>query len=199
MFTQRALKASYVHKGQAAKDKDPKDIVKYVQVFGDTSMIGEEGVDAEVPTKSAKGTPYSTAAIELTLVAQVPSLVYDYNDAAKRANAARQKLAKRQASADLESPPTKRRSQRGKDKTADDANNDDADQHDPEPTHATRSQTSKARVKKTSKGKKTAAPKKAASAEEHPADTSEQPVKPRLRFATIHDPASGPITSATSN
>lgn len=110
VFTGRSLKVGYVHKGQAAKEKDPNEVVKYVQIFGDTNMIGEEGMEGEASAKSTKGTPHTTVAVELTLVAQGLSMSYDYRDAAKRARAARQKLSKRQVSAVIDSPSAKRRS-----------------------------------------------------------------------------------------
>ena len=145
VFTSRSIKASYVHKGQAAKARDAANVVKYIKIFGEHTMFGDEGVEAELPPRSTKGTPHSTGATELSLTAQDPKMEYNFKDAAVRAKAARQKLeAGKRPGSTSTAPAPKRRSTKQHDQ-AESVEETETE----EPVHATGSQTSAVRVHST--------------------------------------------------
>lgn len=90
VFTNRgALRAQYMHKGQAAKlfDLETKGI-KYALLFGKHNMIGAEGMKEGLPTR--RPTVLADAEpVTHGLLAQVQDLTYDEKEAESEATAAR--------------------------------------------------------------------------------------------------------------
>ena len=90
VFTRKGLRAAYVHKGQPAKGHDiTSKCTRYVRIFGEVSMIGQEGVDIGLPSKVDTVEPHSTSTTDFGLVAQNQATDYDFSKAEKEAESAR--------------------------------------------------------------------------------------------------------------
>ena len=187
VFTQRILRATYVHKGQASKapEKGSKHL-KYVVIFGQNVMYGSEGAALGLPDK-IDGTSHSTSATELGLMAQVQDINYDFDQAEEEATNARAK-DKGKKRTTTEPGPTTRQVKRGKlpeENTGDDN----------EETMVTRSQTKSApsRIKaiprKPGRPTKKAVNQEVISAEETAAATT----------GSVDDWAGPPVTSTKRN
>ena len=73
-----------MHKRQPGKDYDKSEIcVKYVRIFRQITMISREGLEIDLPGKKNTAEPHSMSTTEFGLTAQIPSMEYDFEKAAK--------------------------------------------------------------------------------------------------------------------